>query len=276
VASGPTVYHITDELWDAYSQEQLALQVERLKSTGRYRLPSSFTVRLLFETVVDMGKFRARNPDYVERANGLNSYFEFRFVADKLVGIDQLMHYHRPSKSAEYKLRMLELYTDPSNIRQPELTDIGAIAAWWEGDDVYSRLPLLPTTDDFKLLSEISSVHARDMLACLLYDRSVRRVESEPRNQPMRQRQLFNLNAEQSVQKITMYVPRRVSTAANGGTHASPHMHFRAEHTRQQPYGPRKSPSYREIVIAGKWINAADIDPSELGTPGRTVTLRGM
>jgi hypothetical protein len=244
---------------------------------AHYRLPSGeFAVRLFFETVVDMGNFRARNPDYVERANGLNSYFEFRFVGDKLVGIDQLLHYHMPNRSAEFKLRTLELYKDPSNIRQPELADIGGVTAWWDGDEVYSRLPLLPTTDDFKLLSEKSSVYARDLLACLLYDRSIHRVESEPRNQPMRRRQLFNPDAEQSVQKITMYVPRRVSTADRGGTHASPKMHFRAEHTRQQPYGPRKSPSYREIVIAGKWINAADIDPSELGTPGRTVTLRGM
>ena len=52
-------------------------------------------------------------------------------------------------------------------------------------------------------------------------------------------------------------------------------MHFRAEHTRQQPYGPRKSPSYRQIVIEGTWINAADVDVSELGTPIKLYKLVG-
>jgi hypothetical protein len=75
--------------------------------------------------------------------------------------------------------------------------------------------------------------------------------------------------------QITLYCPRRVSTANHGGTHASPKMHFRAEHTRQQPYGPRKSPSYREIVIEGTWINAADVDVSELGTPIKLYKLVG-
>jgi hypothetical protein len=41
-------------------------------------------------------------------------------------------------------------------------------------------------------------------------------------------------------------------------------MHYRAEHVRQQPYGPRSAPQYREVVIEGTWINAADAEP---GTP---------
>jgi hypothetical protein len=52
-------------------------------------------------------------------------------------------------------------------------------------------------------------------------------------------------------------------------------MHYRAEHLRNQPYGPRSNPTYREIVIEAQWINAADVDPSELGTPNRIVRLVG-
>jgi hypothetical protein len=79
MVSGPTTYHITDDLWNAYSQEQLALQTDRLKSTGRYRLPASFTVRLTFESVVDMDIYRASHPGYVHDPE-VKSYFDFHYV----------------------------------------------------------------------------------------------------------------------------------------------------------------------------------------------------
>jgi hypothetical protein len=279
VASGPTTYHITDDLWSAYSREQLALQTKRLKSTDRYRLPSGeFIVRLFFETVVDMERYVARNPGYVPRPD-LDSYFDFHYVGDELTGIDQVVCFRYPefSVSAEWRLRALANFSDPMSVKDPDPFDLSGMVAWWDSDHVIAcRLPVIITRDDGKQLAEDLGDEARDLLACLLYDRSIYRVESEPRNQPHRHKNLLGPSAQQRVQQITMYVPRRVSTADHGGTHASPKMHFRAEHTRQQPHGPRSNPSYREIVIAGKWINAADIDPSELGTPQRTVVLRGI
>jgi hypothetical protein len=165
---------------------------------------------------------------------------------------------------------------EPGAITNPYLYNLDDGVAWWQDKTLASRFPLILSDYHGKILTEDMSDSPRDMLACLLYDRSVHRVESEPRNQPHRYKALLGSSAQQRVQQITMYVPRRVSTADHGGTHASPKMHFRAEHLRNQPYGPRKSPMYREIVIEGKWINAADIDPSEFGTPQRTVVLRGM
>ena len=277
MASGPTTYHVTDELWAAYSQEQLAFQTDRLKSTGRYRLPASFTGRLDFESVVNMKDYRAHNPGYVRDAS-FDSYFDFNFVGDKLVGIDQMIFRHFTEVgSAAWRLKALSYIKDPRAITKPKLYNLDNCIAWWDDDKTLaSRFSLKLTSYDGELLAQEMHDTPRDVLACLLYDRSIYRVESEPRNQPHRHRNLLGATAQQRVQKITMYVPRRVSTAANGGTHASPHMHFRAEHLRNQPFGPRKSPSYREIVIPGKWINAADIDPSELGTPQRTVVLRGV
>jgi hypothetical protein len=57
------------------------------------------------------------------------------------------------------------------------------------------------------------------------------------------------------------YVPRRIYTGeGHGGTHASPIMHYRAEHIRQQAIGPRGK----------KWASTRKLpSPSEDGEVGR-------
>jgi hypothetical protein len=282
MVSGPTIYYITPELWAGYSSEQLALQVERLKSTGRYRLPASFTVRVDFESIVDMARYRVRNPGYVRELD-TESYFDFRYAGGKLIGIDhsivRVFPTAGPRTSASWRLECVNLHRGRDALRQPELYRLDEIAAWWIDDKkLETCFPLDMAHYDGEILAEYTRDcdYPRNVLACILYDRTVLRVECEPRNQPQRRAFFSSTATQQRVQQITMYVPRRISTTDHGGTHASPHMHFRAEHDRNQPYGPRSNPSYRKITIPGKWINATDIDPSELGTPPRTVTLRGM
>jgi hypothetical protein len=68
-----------------------------------------------------------------------------------------------------------------------------------------------------------------------------------------------------------MYCPRRISAADHGGTHASPRMHYRAEHLRQQAHGPNRA-LRKEIVIEAQWINAVEEPPSE--APARCYRLR--
>lgn len=95
------------------------------------------------------------------------------------------------------------------------------------------------------------------VLVILLHDRSVDKVEVEGAK-----RHKLGIGSKKrigvpKVREITLYVPRRIySEGSKGGTHASPRAHYRAEHTRMQPYGPRGSGQYREITIAAMWVNA--------------------
>src|ERR1019366_787940 len=103
--------------------------------------------------------------------------------------------------------------------------------------------------------------------------RTAHKVEIEPSTRPKLKLKFLQRRPEipdaENFREIVLTIPRRVYTGEHGGTHASPRMHYRAEHVRQQPYGPRSAPLYREIVIEGTWINASDIDPADLGTPIR-------
>jgi hypothetical protein len=146
---------------------------------------------------------------------------------------------------------------------------------WWERDgwicDQVDYASIICGSPD-----EYHARCALELLVVILHDRNTLKVEARPR---LRSNHLkrFGLNKQQpeGVQEITLYCPSHFSTADGDGTHARPRMHYRAEHLRNQPYGPRSNPTYREIVIEAQWINAADVDPSELGTPNRIVRLVG-
>ena len=51
-------------------------------------------------------------------------------------------------------------------------------------------------------------------------------------------------------------------------------MHYRAEHTKMQPHGPGNK-LRKEITVVSTWINAADVDTAELGTPIKRYNLVG-
>jgi hypothetical protein len=113
------------------------------------------------------------------------------------------------------------------------------------------------------------------MAACvttiLLQDRRAHKIEIGPSAKPKLRTNFLKRRSDipgvEQFSELALTIPRRVYTGEHGGSHASPRMHYRAEHVRQQPYGPRSAPQYREIVIEGTWINADDVDPSERGTP---------
>jgi hypothetical protein len=95
------------------------------------------------------------------------------------------------------------------------------------------------------------------MLMILLHDRCVQKVEVHPRVSKLAKLGIGKKRRDpapvDTTREIALYVPRRIHTANHGGTHASPRMHFRAAHTRKQPYGPKDNPSYKDIRIESTW-----------------------
>jgi hypothetical protein len=143
-------------------------------------------------------------------------------------------------------------------------------AMWWERDFACLRLrPALVEKKD-KLQAALATM-AGHVTAILLQDRSAHKIEIGPSAKPKLRANFLkrrpDIPSVEQISELALTIPRRIYTGEHGGTHASPRMHYRAEHVRQQPYGPRAAPRYREIVIEGTWINADDVDPSERGTP---------
>jgi hypothetical protein len=88
--------------------------------------------------------------------------------------------------------------------------------------------------------------HVIDVLIVILQDRNVNRVESEPRPPSKKWKRSGFYHSAQDVTETTLYCPRRISTADHGGTHASPRMHYRAEHTKMQPAWSASQPAERD------------------------------
>src|SRR5665213_1621272 len=133
---------------------------------------------------------------------------------------------------------------------------------WWEGDYVCNHVSN-ESADDRAIAPLVAKV------LILLHDRATHKIEIEPR-QPSKLHKLGIGKKRPDVfddtSEIVLTIPRRVYTGDNGGTHASPRMHYRPEHVRQQPYGSRSHPQFREVVIEETWVN---YDPNEPGTPIR-------
>jgi hypothetical protein len=112
------------------------------------------------------------------------------------------------------------------------------------------------------------------VVVILLQDRTANKIVIAPSKRPKLNLKVFQrpfkIPNNENAREILLTISRRVYPRTSGkvGKAHGPHrMHYRAEHVRQQPYGPRSAPSYREIVIAGTWINASDVSPAERGTP---------
>ena len=90
---------------------------------------------------------------------------------------------------------------------------------------------------------------AANVVVILLQDRTANKIEIEPSRRPklnlkflQRRPQIPN---NENAREILLTIPRRVYTKTSGKagkSHAPPRMHYRAEHVRQQPYGPRSAP----------------------------------
>lgn len=262
----PPRFHISDDLWNGYNVEQVAKHKARLIETGRWLLPNGggeYVVRLTIEALRPVfGK--------IPESADAQLFYDFEFDGNEYVDTTCVFKKRYSGCPFSERQAALEEFAKQSPVEWSWRTFIAA-PKWWDGEWMCFRL--------HSTLGEETAAAARDVLIMALQDRSVQKIEAEPRKPS----KLWKLgigkkrhdDAPSDTREVTLYCPRRVSTANHGGTHASPKMHFRAEHTRQQPYGPRKSPSYREIVIEGTWINAADVDVSELGTPIKLYKLVG-
>jgi hypothetical protein len=268
-------YYITQELASAYSEEQLALQVERLKARGRWHPPiGRYTIRtsMLRPGVVHFRDERPPGEGYVEfEPEDREPFCDYHMDGETFIGATHLERCQF-KVSNQVKKGILVAMTGKHNEPFP-FYDYSTRKVWWErGHWLCDQVDYDPNIEYAP--SDYHAQAALDLLVVILHDRNTLKVEAQPRVRSENLRRA-KLNEQQpaDVQTITLYCPGRISNADGTTSHASPKMHYRAEHTRNQPYGPRSNPQYREIVIAAQWINAADVDPSELSTPNRLVRL---
>lgn len=282
-------YYITDDLWNSFSEEQVAEQKARMIETGRWFPPSKpFILRLPFATLFEQAGVgfnqeacigqtqlaavaQGVNPDSIETFRDLRSenYVDLHFVGGKATKVYQVIRRQFPGWSTAEKHAFIA-----GTFKAPPSALYANLAQWWErGSWCCERWDMLACTG-LDVLKAFAEQQATDMLTIILQDRSIDRVEIEPREDSakFKRLRLAEQRSDNHPHETVLYCPRRVYTGEQGGTHASPKMHYRAEHVRQQPHGPNRT-LRKEIVIAAQWINAADIDPAELGTPVRLYKL---
>jgi hypothetical protein len=256
-------YYITDELWNSFTKEQVNAQMARLKETGRWHLPNGggeYTMRISWGT----GEGDNDDPRAVIAAQA-HSFLDLDMRGNKVVRITHVVRRQFPGLSPAQKQEYLGY--DPE--LNPTVYNVASRTSWWEqGGWLCDRTEFVGYA-----LSECTK-YAQNVLAVLiiiLQDRSVHRVEVKPR-EPSKKWKRLGLASPSNAREITMYCPRRVNTGKHGGAHASPRMHYRAEHTKMQPHGPGNK-LRKEITVAATWINAADVDAAELGTPIKRYNL---
>jgi hypothetical protein len=272
-AEPPVRYYITRELWDSFSEEQIKLQTQRLKETGRWHLPNNsgpFTIRIALEVSFEHHDGVPEGAIALHAAQ-MQGLIDFEMNGDKVVRISHLVRRQYPGLSADQKQQILGL---PIVKRKPECYRDATLIAWWEqGSWLCERGEVIGATLTY--LAERAPA-ILDMLVIILQDRSVHRIDAELRELSPKWRRLglAKDRPDLHVQDVTLYCPRRVYTGEHGGTHASPRMHYRAEHPRMQPYGEGRK-LRKEMTIAAQWINGADVDAATLKAPIRHVKLVG-
>jgi hypothetical protein len=271
----PVRYAIDDELWESFTVEQVNKQIGLLRETGRFRPPNNgdpFVVRVSqYALMGDPASIAQRDilvkqghPN-VSRIEDAQCFYDFSFDGDTLT--TTVVTRHRLPGSLNWKMQRREDY---ERAVAKTLWKEAVIRIWWEKDYGCTRCQV--PQDECEEHSEIAWM-AANVVVILLQDRTANKIEIEPKRS-----KTLNLNfikrrpklpGSENAHEIVLTIPRRVysKTSGNGKAHASPRLHYRAEHVRRQPYGPRSAPSYRETVIPGQWINADDISPAERGTP---------
>jgi hypothetical protein len=248
-------YAIDDDLWKTFTFEQVTKQTERLRETDRFWLPNHggpFVVRLSHYAV-------SGEAQYTDQL-----FYDFDFDGDALTDITVVTRHQRLGSmnwTAQHRQYQEKAVAEG---------DEDIIRTWWEKDYlcVRSQVPQAEYPEYQGIAQMVAGA-----VVILLQDRTANKIEIEPK-----ERSTLNLNFfkrrpqipnSENVGEIVLTIPRRVyKTSGKTGKPHGPHrMHYRAEHVRQQPYGPRSATSYKEIVIPGMWINAKHISPADLGTP---------
>jgi hypothetical protein len=264
-------YTIDDELWESFTVEEVNKQINRLCATGRFRAPNNgdpFVVRLSLYAILGGNEACIVECDKLMSQNGEgHCFYEFSFDDGNLT-ITAVVRWRRLG-SLNWTMQQREEYE--SAVVQAIMRDYHVERIWWERDFVCVRYQL--PSAEYDAFGEIGCM-AANVVVILLQDRTANKIEVQPRTRPKLKLNFLQRRPpapnDENARDIILTIPRRVYKGASrqgGNGHAHKRMHYRAEHVRQQPYGPRSAPSYREIVIAGTWINATDIPPAERGTP---------
>ncbi len=254
-------YAIDDDLWESFTFEQVRKQIGRLHETGRFRKPNNggpFVVRVSQYAL-------SGDEQYIDKI-----FYDFSFEGDALTDITVVTWAQR-SGSLHWKTRQRK---DEEIATAVAMWDEAVVQIWWERDYICVRTQV-PESECEKC-QEIAWM-AANVVVILLQDRNANKVVVEPKRRSKLKLKFIQRRPQipnnENVTEILLTIPRRVYTKTSDGEASKAHrphrMHYRAEHVRQQPYGPRSAPSYREKVIAGMWINASDVPPAERGTPMR-------
>lgn len=266
-------YYITPELWDTFSEEQIDKQIKRLIETGRLpTLPEDFTIRLHVDSVLDTLDLYVDGTMNEGEADHFFLDFHFKdhtFICATRIVRWQTRYAHVPLYAREKLCRQSMI--DRENHDRAAAYGERPLAAWFDGNAFLVR----ETMNSLQRHNAYVAREAFRVLAIVLQDRTIHKVEIEPRKPLSRiARKLAARRGPQDpAPEIILHVPARFYTGEHGGTHASPRLHYRAEHDRRQAVGPRGAGGHKLIVIEGMWINAEDIDPKELGTPLRKYRL---
>ena len=248
-------YRIDDDVWQSFTAEQVRKQINLLRQTGRFREPNNgnpFVVRL--------SQYALSGGDQYHD----NIFYDFRFD-NHFVSETVLLRMQRPDSFNWTRQQKRDEERTVAEI----LRDDNVVGMWWEKDYlcICCQVPQGDCNDEVPWM-------AANVVVILLQDRTTNKIMVAPKTRPklklkflQRRPQIPN---DENVPEIVLTIPRRVYTSTSGetGKEQKPRrMHFRAGHLRQQQYGPRSAPRYREIEIAAMWINAEDVPPEERGTP---------
>jgi hypothetical protein len=270
-------YHITDDLWNSFSVEQVRKQYTRLKETGRFEWPNPgmhVTVRVSYYALVGgtqiADELAQGGIPVLPNGHNTQTFYDFHFQVDNdrvTFDITQHIRLRRAGVPLDRTQEALVQHADAICAWDKSRLPFDVILKKWRDRD-WLCFDVKPTDEEkaeWDRCGVLSQAHI--MLAILLHDRATNKVLVQPRPPS----KLYRLGIGKKrppmldeTPEIVLHIPRRVYTGKHGGTHLPPRMHYRAEHVRQQPYGPRDASLRKEVVIEGTWVN---FDPAQAGTP---------
>jgi len=283
-------FHITDDLWNSFTVESVNRSMEALHKRGEIKFPRQFTVRASYKVLTqDIEDFHEKwledwkrrfpdepTPDHdlrdEEGPYAAQNFYDFHFDFDAAgngveIGITQTIKVHKPEIPLAYREKFKDGLAEAIMRIHPDCKPHEIIKRqWWEKDWSCTECFVIGPELNEWVETGVAKLAAWMLIVCL-HERTVQKVEVEPTRVP--QSRIAKKLAARRGESVTddapetiLYVPVRVYEKGNG-THASPHLHYRNPHWRNQPYGPRDNPTYKEIWIEGVFINAENCTDAE-------------
>jgi hypothetical protein len=227
----------------SFQQEQMDCTIQIMKEDGFWRDPAS---RYIVRSLLD--------------AKGGESFLEFE-IDDGKVERTFVYERHRMRGLSRRGKQDFARRAIESSARSPQFStpfDVGWESKWLSFRQ--QRLEVTPTLPPpIAGLRRIGDLY-RHALIILLATRSVRREEVSAR--PVKH-QRNAPSAPPRHREIILRCPEQVVRVSDGTrTHASPIVHYRSAHRRNQPHGPGRS-LVKQITIEGFWVNASEDDNTE-------------